>query len=178
MVEQWTLNPFVRGSSPFGPMFMKECYLVSRSRSFPYVGLVLNHSDFISSFSVRKTSVVDLKERVRIFLSGFRLGGHIDGKGGLFLNMEEMCPGGGDLVDGLLLLRLFERSGIRFAVLDSGVVDFWDLKKRENLRCLSGAGYLSLNNACLLVIYIKFNGNISRKAEQSIFDLGIGGILY
>ncbi|QQG34983.1 MAG: hypothetical protein HYS16_00010 [Deltaproteobacteria bacterium] len=155
---------------------MERWYVICYEYSFPWSGLSIgNRGSLFQKFSIKTTEVYSVKRRECILSRCFRAkrGKEVFG---FFLNSEDLAPGGSDLFEGILLLRFMEKSGVDFVVIESGVGEFWSLKYRDVQECLSGFMYIT--KRVRVPILVRYNGCLSRKIEQVVFEQGGGGILY
>lgn len=70
---------------------------------------------------------------------------------GLALTVEELCPGGLDPTDGILIAQAFEKAGAKFIIASGGTADFPVLKNRRSTQTQKDANHAWLASACWLV---------------------------
>lgn len=141
---------------------------------------IYNRSDFPEPFlsvdedgplikiaSPRTSMLPDLKSRIEVLIK------YLKPENGVALTVEELCPGGLDLTDGLLIAKAFEKSGAKFVIASSGTIDFPSLKNRKATKLLNKkANYIWLTSACFLVKQISIpifaQGSFDFPVEDSL----------
>ena len=71
--------------------------------------------------------------------------------GGIALTVEELCPGGLDPTDGILIAQAFEKAGAQFIIASGGTADFPALKNRRLTKTQKDSNHAWLSSACWLI---------------------------
>ncbi len=148
---------------------------------FPKPFLAIDEDNtLIRLASPRTSSLPNLKSRIRTLIK------HLKPGSGVALTIEELCPGGLDLTDGLLIAKAFEKSGAKFIIISSGTIDFPSLKNRKMTKLsIKKMNYIWLASACFLVgrifIPIYAQGNFDLPIKRSLLRrakaCGLSGLI-
>lgn len=94
--------------------------------------------------SPRTSSLPNIESRIQALLEKFE-------GGGLALTVEELCPGGLDATDGILIAQAFEKASATFIIASGGTADFPALKYRRSTQTLKDSNHAWLSSACWLI---------------------------
>jgi hypothetical protein len=99
--------------------------------------------------SPRTSPLPDIGARIAALLEKFTPGQ------GLALTVEELCPGGLDPTDGILMAQAFEKAGAKFIIASGGTADFPALKNRRSTKTQKDSNHAWLASACWLIGKVK-----------------------
>ncbi len=99
--------------------------------------------------SPRTSPLPDIQSRIAALLQHFEAGL------GVALTVEELCPGGLDPTDGILIAQAFEKAGAQFIIASGGTADFPVLKNRRSTKTQKNSNHAWLASACWLIGRVK-----------------------
>lgn len=125
--------------------YSKEFRVWHRTQ-FPEKFLVLDEDGPLARLlSPRTSELPTVEARIAAALKEFKTGM------GIALTVEELCPGGLDPADGILIAQAFEQAGARFVIASGGTADFPVLKFRRETHIQKSGTYPWLASACWLI---------------------------
>ena len=115
-------------------------------KSFPMLFLSVDEDGPLAKLASPRTSKLpDLDSRIIALLKEFEPGQ------GVALTVEELCPGGLDPTDGILIAQAFEKAGAAFIIASGGTADFPALKVRKSTKTQKEPNHAWLSSACWLI---------------------------
>lgn len=118
--------------------------------NFPKPFLPVDEDGILAKLASPRTSnLPDLETRITALLEYFKPGQ------GVALTVEELCPGGLDPTDGILIAQAFEKAGAQFIIASGGTADFPVLKYRRDTQIQKTPNHAWLSSACWLMGRVK-----------------------
>ncbi|MES2504646.1 MAG: hypothetical protein V4534_07200 [Myxococcota bacterium] len=131
--------------------------------------------------SPRTSDLPDVDSRIEALLEAWEPGR----TRGIALTVEELCPGGLDPTDGILIAQAFEKAGAAFIIVSAGTADFPVLKYRRSTQTQKQPNHAWLASACWLVgkvsIPVYAQGYFSSEMEPDLIHqakvCGLSGLV-
>lgn len=119
---------------------------VCNRQDFPWPFLSVDEDGPLAKLASPRTSTLpNIEARIEALLKNFKP------ELGVALTVEELCPGGLDPTDGILIAQAFEQAGAKFIIASGGTADFPALKNRRSTQMQKDSNYAWLSSACWLV---------------------------
>lgn len=143
-------------------------FAIHTRSDFPEPFLSIDEDGPLAKLASPRTSTLpNLQSRIETLLTHFH-------HPGIALTIEELCPGGLDASDGILIAQAFERAGAQFIIASGGTQDFPALKYRRSTRVLKENNHAWMSSAAWLLGRVKipviaqgFFDNIEETAHRA-----------
>lgn len=158
---------------------LKNIKYFQKLSEFPHsYFFIKKYKTAVNGISPSKTNAINISGKIFHLLSCFKRN-HC----GISLAIEELCPNGLDLTDGILIVKSFEMVGVKFIIINIEINNFLASKKKQNLNLINISNYAWLSGiACLIEntktpIYVSGDFKLTPQLIISAKRCGISGLL-